>query len=235
MFLTIGLVIGFIIGWYVNEKFEDIFEAVENTMVILFQKDFGEHAQISVTIDRNNGSMTAKQTWEIIDDQEYLDSEFKDAYIALKVAKNLDEHSEIGGVIEEALDVENGSRIGAHNFKQTLLRLLRDIDRDKTAKRFEDRMGDLITGEVKRLLKDFLILELQDGTYGGAFEQATGRLKDDRVFYRPCRCDRKREVHKTFESARQSPRRIDRRDTHDRQIVTLGDVHAARATNIGIG
>ena len=24
MFLTIGLVIGFIIGWYVNEKFEDL-------------------------------------------------------------------------------------------------------------------------------------------------------------------------------------------------------------------
>ncbi len=24
MFLTIGLLLGFIIGWYVNEKFEDI-------------------------------------------------------------------------------------------------------------------------------------------------------------------------------------------------------------------
>jgi hypothetical protein len=24
MFLTIGLVLGFIIGWYVNEKFEDL-------------------------------------------------------------------------------------------------------------------------------------------------------------------------------------------------------------------
>jgi hypothetical protein len=24
MFLTIGLVIGFILGWYVNEKFEDL-------------------------------------------------------------------------------------------------------------------------------------------------------------------------------------------------------------------
>ena len=143
---------------------ELIFEAVENTMVILFQKDFGEHAQITVTIDRNNGAMSAKQTWEIISDQEYLDSEFKDAYIALKVAKNLDDNAVIGGVIEEELDVENSSRIGAHNFKQTLLRLLRDIDRDKTAARFAERMGDLITGEVKRLLKDFLILELQDGT-----------------------------------------------------------------------
>ncbi|MDG2348872.1 MAG: transcription termination factor NusA [Gammaproteobacteria bacterium] len=143
---------------------ELIFEAVENTMVILFQKDFGEHSQISVMIDRNNGSMQGKQTWEIINDEEYFQSEFKDAYIALKVAKKLEENAEIGGVIEETLDVENGSRIGAHNFKQTLLRLLRDIDRDKTAKRFEDRMDDLITGEVKRLLKDFLILELQDGT-----------------------------------------------------------------------
>jgi len=24
MFLTIGLVIGFVLGWYVNEKFEDL-------------------------------------------------------------------------------------------------------------------------------------------------------------------------------------------------------------------
>ncbi|MEE2769908.1 MAG: transcription termination factor NusA [Pseudomonadota bacterium] len=143
---------------------ELIFEAVENTMVILFQKDYGEHAQISVSIDRNNGAMCAKQTWEIISDDEFLDSEFRDAYVALKVAKNLDENAKIGGVIEETLDVDSSSRIGAHNFRQTLLRLLRDIDRDKTAKRFSDRMGDLITGEVKRLLKDFLILELQDGT-----------------------------------------------------------------------
>ena len=30
MFLTIGLVIGFIIGWYVNEKFEDIQEILDN-------------------------------------------------------------------------------------------------------------------------------------------------------------------------------------------------------------
>ena len=29
MFLTLGLIIGFILGWYVNEKFEDILEAVD--------------------------------------------------------------------------------------------------------------------------------------------------------------------------------------------------------------
>ena len=28
MFLTIGLVIGFVLGWYVNEKFEDIGDLV---------------------------------------------------------------------------------------------------------------------------------------------------------------------------------------------------------------
>ena len=27
MFLTIGLIIGFVAGWYVNEKFEDIVSA----------------------------------------------------------------------------------------------------------------------------------------------------------------------------------------------------------------
>ena len=31
MFLTIGLVIGFVLGWYVNEKFEDIQEILEKS------------------------------------------------------------------------------------------------------------------------------------------------------------------------------------------------------------
>ena len=35
MFLTIGLVIGFILGWYVNDKFEDL---VELTKKINFSK-----------------------------------------------------------------------------------------------------------------------------------------------------------------------------------------------------
>lgn len=29
MFLTLGLVIGFVLGWYVNEKFEDLFELAD--------------------------------------------------------------------------------------------------------------------------------------------------------------------------------------------------------------
>ena len=29
MFLTIGLLIGFILGWYVNEKFEDLATGIE--------------------------------------------------------------------------------------------------------------------------------------------------------------------------------------------------------------
>ena len=29
MFLTIGLIIGFILGWYVNEKFEDLVTGIK--------------------------------------------------------------------------------------------------------------------------------------------------------------------------------------------------------------
>ena len=28
MFLTIGLIIGFILGWYINEKFEDLADII---------------------------------------------------------------------------------------------------------------------------------------------------------------------------------------------------------------
>ena len=29
MFLTIGLIIGFVLGWYVNEKFEDLAKLIK--------------------------------------------------------------------------------------------------------------------------------------------------------------------------------------------------------------
>tara|TARA_B100001113_G_scaffold347995_1_gene341210 strand:+ start:1328 stop:1435 length:108 start_codon:yes stop_codon:yes gene_type:complete len=29
MFLTIGLILGFVLGWYVNEKFEDLQDLVK--------------------------------------------------------------------------------------------------------------------------------------------------------------------------------------------------------------
>jgi|TARA_B100000519_G_C14170084_1_gene403446 hypothetical protein len=32
MFLTIGLIIGFVLGWYVNEKFEDVSAASKKLM-----------------------------------------------------------------------------------------------------------------------------------------------------------------------------------------------------------
>ena len=34
MFLTIGLIIGFVLGWYVNEKFEDIAAGIKTTKIL---------------------------------------------------------------------------------------------------------------------------------------------------------------------------------------------------------
>lgn len=143
---------------------EIIFDAVERTMVQILQKELGEDAQIIVHVDRKSGDIACQQNWEVIDDEEYKESEFKNAYISLSVAKHMETDAKLGNVIEDHIDIENNSRIGAHNFKQTLMRFLRDIDRDKTAKRFEERIGELVSAEVKKLLREFLILELQDGT-----------------------------------------------------------------------
>jgi hypothetical protein len=33
MFLTIGLIVGFMLGWYVNEKFEDLAELTKKIKV----------------------------------------------------------------------------------------------------------------------------------------------------------------------------------------------------------
>ena len=55
------------------------------------------------------------------------------------------------------------SRITAHNAKQIMSRLLRDLDREKTAQKYEERIGELVS-TVKKLTKDYLVLETSDGT-----------------------------------------------------------------------
>src|SRR5690606_9741498 len=85
--------------------------------------------------------------------------------------------------------------------------------------------------DLDRLAVDHarLVLELRRGIDRGAIEQAARRLDNDDILRRAGTRDRELDDHVSLETSRGSPRRIDRGDLHDRQILAIADADTEAA------
>ena len=143
---------------------DTIITAIEKTMKQIVIREIGEGANINVTMNRKDGTFFAERLFEVVEDESLADEEFPEAYIELSEAKEKDSKVNIGDQLKETLEIDMLSRITAHNAKQIMSRLLRDLDREKTAQKYEERIGELVSSTVKKLTKDYLVLETSDGT-----------------------------------------------------------------------
>ena len=147
-----------------NEKNIDknvIIQALESALAAVVAKSHDEGADIRVNIDPLTGSYTASRFWVIVSDDEI---ESPESQVGISDAKKESEDASIGGLISEDIPVDDLSRIGASQAKQIIVRLVRDAERQKLISQFEKRVGDLVSGQVKKITKDLVILELFDGT-----------------------------------------------------------------------
>lgn len=147
-----------------NEKNIDkaiIIQALESALAAVVAKNFDVGSDVRVSIDPVVGSYTASRYWTIVNDDEI---EFAESQISLSDAKQESDDATIGGLISEDVPVDDLSRIGASQAKQIIVRLVRDAERQKLLSQFEKRVGELVSGQVKKVTKDFITLELYDGT-----------------------------------------------------------------------
>ena len=80
--------------------------------------------------------------------------------ITLEAAQAIDETLEEGGFVEEQIESIGFGRIAAQAAKQVIVQKVRDAERAKVVEAYKDRVGELITGVVKRLDRGNIILDL---------------------------------------------------------------------------
>jgi N utilization substance protein A len=80
--------------------------------------------------------------------------------ISLEEAKKIDENIKIGDTIKRELDLNKLGRIAAQTAKQVLCQKIRDAERIKIYKEYIQKIGDLVTGPVKRFEKGEIIIDL---------------------------------------------------------------------------
>ncbi|MEN8720887.1 MAG: transcription termination factor NusA [Oceanococcaceae bacterium] len=138
---------------------EDIFLAMEAMLVAATRKRYGEDWDIRVTIDRSTGDYETYRRWLVVDDE---DPEFEGPtrQMLLARAQQVREDVGVGEYIEEGLESIDFGRISAQAAKQHLVQKIREFERAKVAEQYAERIGTLVSGEVKRIDRGNLILDL---------------------------------------------------------------------------
>ncbi|KAF3977264.1 MAG: transcription termination/antitermination protein NusA [Methylococcales symbiont of Iophon sp. n. MRB-2018] len=148
-----------------NEKDIDkeiVFEALELALAAAAVKRHEVHIDARVKIDRDTGEYQTYRRWEVVASNDEIDGdvELPTLQVLLEVAQIDEPAIEVGSFVEDAIDSVAFCRIAAQTAKQVIIQKIREAERKKIVEAYQDRVGELITGVVKRLEKGNVYLDL---------------------------------------------------------------------------
>jgi N utilization substance protein A len=157
-----------------NEKGVDkhvIFEAMEAALASAAKKRYHEQdVAVRVAIDRHSGEYETFRRWEVVPDDIVMES--PERMIRLMDAADEKPGSQVGEFLEEQIENPEFGRIAAQAAKQVIVQRVREAERAQVVDAFKDRIGELITGVVKRVERGAIYVDL-----GGNAEALISRDK----------------------------------------------------------
>lgn len=146
-----------------NEKgvSEDvIFEAIELALASVAARRYDDEVNIRVSIDHETGEYETYRCWDVVASDD--DIEFPGYQITLADAREEygEESLDVGVTMEEMIESEAFGRISAMQAKQVIIQKVREAERKKIIGQYCDRIGELLIGTVKRVTREFLVVDL---------------------------------------------------------------------------
>lgn len=145
---------------------ETIFQAIEEALVTATKRWYKEDVSLKVVIDRKTGFYETYRCWEVVEDDQEDDEDeaFEPAkQMTLSQAQAVDSSLQVGDVYQEKIESIEFGRIAAQTAKQVIAQKVREAERKQMADYYEGKVGQLISGVVKRVNRDGIILDLNDG------------------------------------------------------------------------
>jgi N utilization substance protein A len=136
-----------------------IFEAMEAALASAAKKRYAEEdVSVRVTIDRDSGEYETFRRWEVVPDDIVMES--PDRMIRLMDAVDEAPGVDVGGFVEQPIENPDFGRISAQAAKQVIVQRVREAERAQVVDAYKDRVGELITGIVKRVERGAVFLDL---------------------------------------------------------------------------
>lgn len=125
---------------------DSVIEAMEQAVQVAGRRKYGHEHNIRAEIDKKTGEIKLYRVRTVVDNIENETTE-----LSLAQAKKIDKDLEIGDEIKDLLPPIDFGRVAAQTAKQVVLQKVRDAERDKQFNEFKDKIGEIISGVVKRV------------------------------------------------------------------------------------
>ncbi len=149
-----------------NEKGVDkelIFQAIETALATATKKRFDEDSTIEVSINRTTGDYETWRSWEVVGDD--VLAELGTQFTTEEAAEK-DASLKVGDIYREKIENAEFGRIAAQTAKQVIVQKVREAERAQMVDEYRDRMGDLVSGTVKKVTRDSIIVDLGNNAEG---------------------------------------------------------------------
>ncbi len=130
---------------------------LEDVLRTLIKKKYGSDENFDVIVNTQNGDLEMWRVRQIVPDGEVMDEQ---AQISFSEAVSIDEDYEVGEECYEGLTLEEFGRRSIMAARQTLISRIMDLEKDEIYKKYMERVGEIVLGEVSQILKrELLILD----------------------------------------------------------------------------
>lgn len=129
---------------------EDVFRS-------MIRKKYGNDENCDVIVNTDNGDLEIWRTRTVMEDGF---SEDDDLEIELAEAHTIDPSLEVGDDYVEQITLESFGRRAILAARQTLVSKILELEKDEIFKKYKDRVGEIVTGEVYQVWKkETLVLD----------------------------------------------------------------------------
>ena len=131
----------------------EIIASIEEAIVISAKKSTQEIHNLHVHINSKTGNISASCEKEVVEKIEYPSEE-----ITIEAALEIDPECHIGDYITIEIEPKELGRIAAKVAKQIITQKLRGAEKQVIYTEYKDKIGDLISGTIKKILKGGVLI-----------------------------------------------------------------------------
>ncbi len=130
---------------------------MEDVLRSMIRKKYGTDENCDIIVNTDNGDLEIWRTRMVMEDGF---SEDDDLEVELAEAKTYDPDLEVGDEQIELITLESFGRRAILAARQTLVSKVLELEKDEIYKKYKDRVGEIVTGEVYQVWKkEALILD----------------------------------------------------------------------------
>ena len=136
---------------------ETLMRILQDVLLIVLEKRYGNADNFEVTVNIDKGDLEVWRIREIVEDDLVEDP---NRHIAYSEAIKIEPDFEIGEEVSELFDMSKFGRREILSIRQNLANKVLELEKDEIYKKYKDRVGEIIIGEIYQIWKkEILILD----------------------------------------------------------------------------